>query len=74
MRDHLRPFEDEALTTDDVERAAAHFNACRARGIQGSNTDFLICAAAERRGFPIFTTDADFVRFARLLPIALHGR
>ena len=42
-------------------------------GVQGSNTDFLICAAAERRGLPIFTTDADFTRFARLLPIELHG-
>jgi predicted nucleic acid-binding protein len=74
VRDHLRPFEDEALTTEDFERAAEHFNACRARGIQGSNTDFLICAVAERRGFPIFTTDIDFIPFARLLPIELHGR
>jgi predicted nucleic acid-binding protein len=74
LRDHLRSFEDEVLTADDFEQAAAHFNTCRARGVQGSNTDFLICAAAERRAFPIFTTDADFVRFARLLPIALHGR
>jgi len=74
LRDHLRSFEDEVLTIEDFERAAEHFNACRARGVQGSNTDFLICAAAERRGLPIFTIDADFVRFARLLPIELHGR
>jgi hypothetical protein len=74
VRDHLRSFEDEALTGEDFERAAEHFNAYRAKGIQGSNTDFLICAAAERRGFPIFTTDVDFIRFARLLPIELHGR
>lgn len=74
LRDHLRAFTDEGLTSHDHERAAEHFNACRARGIQGSNTDFLICAAAERRGFPILTTDDDFVRFAEVLPIALHGR
>ena len=74
LRDHLRSFEDEVLTIEDFERAAEHFNACRARGVQGSNTDFLICAAAERRGLPIFTIDTDFVRFARLLPIELHGR
>jgi len=74
LRDHLRSFEDEALTREDFERAAEHFNACRVRGIQGSNTDFLICAAAERRGFPIFTTDTDFIRFSRLLPIELHGK
>lgn len=74
LRDHLRPFADEPLETSDFERAAEHFNTCRARGIQGSNTDFLICAAAERRGLPILTSDADFTRFADLLPIALHGR
>ena len=74
LRDHLRPFPDETLETADFERAAEHFNACRAEGVQGSNTDFLICAAAERRKFPILTTDGDFVRFARILPIALHSR
>ena len=73
VRDHLRAFGDEPLTSDDYERAAEHFNTCRAAGIQGSNTDFLICAAAERRHMPILTTDRDFVRYAALLPIALHG-
>jgi predicted nucleic acid-binding protein len=38
-----------------------------------SNTDFLICAVAERRAFPILTTDADFTRFATVLPIVLQG-
>ena len=74
LRDHLRAFEDERLETADFEQAAGHFNSCRARGIQGSNTDFLICAVSERRGFPILTTDADFVEFATVLPITLHGR
>lgn len=74
LRDHLRAFVDEPLEPADFERAAEHFNACRARGVQGSSTDFLICAAAERRNLPIFTTDADFPRFARILPIELHGQ
>jgi predicted nucleic acid-binding protein len=74
LRDHLRAFADEGLETADFERAAEHFNACRARGVHGSQTDFLICAAAERRGFPILTTDADFARFAAILPLTLHGR
>jgi predicted nucleic acid-binding protein len=74
LRDHLRPFQDEQLETADFERAAEHFNACRGLGIQGSNTDFLICAVAERRDLPILTTDADFVRFGAVLPIMLHGR
>ena len=73
LRDNLRPFSDEQLETADFERAAEHFNTCRANGIQGSNTDFLICAVAERRNLPILTTDADFTRFAQVLPIALHG-
>jgi predicted nucleic acid-binding protein len=74
LRDHLRPYRDERLETADFERAAEHFNTCRARGVQGSNTDFLICAVAERRNLPILTTDADFTRFAAVLPITLHGR
>jgi predicted nucleic acid-binding protein len=74
LRDHLQPYSDEQLETADFERAAEHFNTCRARGVQGSNTDFLICAVAERRKLPILTTDADFSRFAVLLPITLHGR
>jgi predicted nucleic acid-binding protein len=74
LREHPQAFPDEPLNTDDFERAAEHFNACRAIGVQGSNTEFLICAIAERRGLPILTADDDFTRFARVLPIALHGR
>ena len=74
LRDQLRSFVDEPLEREDFERAAEHFNTCRARGVQGSNTDFLICAVAERRNLPILTTDADFIRFAGVLPIALYGR
>jgi predicted nucleic acid-binding protein len=73
LREHLEPFDDEPLETADFERAAEHFNTCRAKGIQGSNTDFLICAAAERRSLPILATDADFIRFGRHLPIQLHA-
>jgi predicted nucleic acid-binding protein len=74
LRGHLQPYADEPLETADFERAAEHFNACRARGVQGSNTDFLICAVAERRDLPILTTDSDFSRFAGVIPIELHGR
>jgi predicted nucleic acid-binding protein len=73
LRDYLRPFPDVPLETGDYEEAAVYFNRCRARGIQGSNTDFLICAAAARRRLAILTTDEDFGRFARLLPIHLHA-
>jgi predicted nucleic acid-binding protein len=72
LREYLRPFPDVELTVDDYEEAAAFFNLCRARGIQGSNTDFLMCAVAVRRKFSILTTDEDFSHFARVLPIQLH--
>ncbi len=49
------------------------FNLCRAKGIQGSNTDFLLCAVAERYRFPILTTDDDFVKFGSMLPLRIHA-
>ncbi|HAD04598.1 MAG TPA: PIN domain nuclease [Desulfuromonas sp.] len=72
LRDHLRAFPDLALTSGDFEMAAEYCNLCRGNGIQGSNTDFLICAAAARRNLPIFTTDDDFTLFRQHLPITLH--
>ena len=72
LRDRLGAFPDEPLTTADYERAAEFFNACRARGLQGSNTDFLLCAASVRHEMPLLTTDGDFLRYARVIPVALH--
>jgi predicted nucleic acid-binding protein len=72
LRDRLRAFPDQALTTDDDELATRFFNTCRSRGIQGSNTDFLICAVAARRGIPIFSTDRDFEAYAEILEIRRH--
>lgn len=73
LRDQLQAFPDEILRTADYERAAEYFNVCRRRGIQGSNTDFLICAAASNRGHAIFTTDQDFLRFRDAIDITLHS-
>lgn len=69
---HLSAFPDLPITTDDYVTAAQYFNRCRAKGIQGSNTDFLICAVAVRKRLAIFTTDKDFQRFAKHLPITFH--
>ncbi len=69
---HLAAFPDVPLLTEDYVTAANFFNVCRAKGIQGSNTDFLICAVAVRCDLAIFTTDGDFRHFARCLPIVLH--
>jgi predicted nucleic acid-binding protein len=72
LREHLRAFPDLALEAADYEDAASAFNQCRERGVQGSNTDFLICAAANRRDYAIFTTDGDFRHFSRVLKVRLH--
>ncbi|MHC1728389.1 MAG: PIN domain-containing protein [Syntrophobacteraceae bacterium] len=72
LRDHLRPFPDLELTTRDFESAAEFHNFCRGKGVQGSNTDFLICAVAAQHRMSIFTTDADFTFFRQYLPIKLH--
>ena len=69
---HLAAFADLQLRAEDYVTAAKFYNLCRSKGIQGSNTDFLICAAAARRGLAIFTTDKDFLRFAACIPIDLH--
>src|SRR3954447_13885535 len=45
LRDHLRAFPDIPLEPEDYEEAASFFNKCRAKGVRGSNTDYLICAA-----------------------------
>jgi len=71
LRDSLQPFTDLPLQSGDYERAADMFNQCRRAGIQGSNTDFLICACAERNELAIMTTDQDFDTFQSVFPILL---
>ena len=69
---HLAAFPDVPLITEDYVAAAKFFNICRSKGVQASNTDFLICAVAIRNRFAIFTTDKDFALFAKHLPIVMH--
>ncbi|MBI4333085.1 MAG: PIN domain-containing protein [Chloroflexi bacterium] len=72
LEKHLDSFPDFPILSSDYVTAARFFNTCRSKGVQGSNTDFLICAAAVRGGFSIFTTDGDFFVFAQHVPITLH--
>ncbi len=72
LKKRLRAFPDLKLDEEDFERAAEIFNKCRTAGIQGSNTDFLICATAEHHQLAIFTTDQDFVRYQKYCPLLLH--
>jgi predicted nucleic acid-binding protein len=73
LEKHLAAFPDIPITTEDHVTAARFFNLCRAKGVQGSNTDFLICAVAVRHRCAIYTTDRDYQLFAKHLPIALHS-
>jgi len=72
LRKHLESFPDLPILTNDYVRAAKFFNLCRSKGIQGSNTNFLICAVAVRNKFSIFTTDKDFELFSKHIKIILH--
>jgi predicted nucleic acid-binding protein len=72
LRDRLRAFDDIVLDAPDYEEAAACFNRCRTKGLQGSNTDFLLCAVSLRRDLAILTIDKDFDGFARVLGFELH--
>ena len=71
LRENLRAFPDEPLTIPDYELAAGLGNQCRAAGIAGSAVDFLICAVATERNWPIFTCDEDFKAYGRAFPIGL---
>ena len=72
LRKHLQSFPDLPTLTEDYVTAAEYFNRCRSKGIQGSNTDFLICAMAVRNKFSIYTTDKDFDLFRKHINIVLH--
>jgi hypothetical protein len=73
LRDRLGSFPDLPLATEDYVRAAEFFNVCRSKGVQGSNTDFLLCSVSVRTAMPIFTRDKDFSVFAGHLPIRLFS-
>lgn len=73
LRKSLRAFPDVNLTVEDFEEAARIHNICRFRGVAGGTVDFLICAAALRRNWPIFTLDRDFLRYSRHISIKVHA-
>jgi len=72
LRDYLRAFPEQVLAAEDYEEAAQMNKRCRNRGVAGSAVDFLICAAAQRRGWSILTTDRDFQNYAAVLPLRLY--
>ncbi len=73
LRQRLSAFRHVEILPADYDQAASFFNTCRSRGIVGTSIDMLICATAARLNIPIFTTDPDFSRYARLLPIRRYA-
>ena len=71
IRQRLRPLPDLEITFAEYELAAEFFNTCRMSGIQGSSTDFLICACSAAHNLPILTKDKDFERYGEHLPLQL---
>jgi predicted nucleic acid-binding protein len=72
IKNALRAFPSHRIEEPIFETAASFFNRCRHRGIQGSHTDYLICACAIEWRASILTKDKDFTRYAKCLPIELH--
>jgi len=69
----LSAFPDLPLASEDFELAAEYFNTLRSKGIQGSSTDFLICAVSTKNNMPIFSNDNDFNHYKKHIPITLHA-
>jgi len=72
IKDKMLLFSDYIIKTDDYEFAAECSNECRRNGIQGSHTDFLICAMAIKNGWEIFTEDGDFLEYEKYIPIKMY--
>jgi len=72
IKNKMSIFLDYTISTRDYEFAAECSNECRRNGIQGSHTDFLICAVAIKNDWEIFTEDADFLRYAKHIPVKTY--
>jgi predicted nucleic acid-binding protein len=69
LKENLSAFESIPLRKSHFEKAAEFSNTCRKKGIQGSTTDFLICAVSFLENLLIFTVDKDFKIYQKHLPI-----
>ena len=72
LKEKLETFDDVSINQSDFELAAELYNICRKKGIQGSHSDFLICAVALQNNFLVFTEDKDFDLYSKILAVKLH--
>jgi predicted nucleic acid-binding protein len=71
VRRDLSELPDEAPWASDYVRAAQMYNRCRAKGVQPTTVDMLLCALAARLKAAVFTLDKDFIGYARVLGLPL---
>jgi predicted nucleic acid-binding protein len=73
LRIKLNGFNNYMVQLADHDLAAEYCNICLNNGVQGSQTDYLICAVANRYNLEIFTEDKDFNLYKEYLPIQLYA-
>jgi len=71
IQSELHEFKDVPLIAEDYEHAASLSNLCSDAGIAATPVDMLICAASQKRGWAVFTTDQDFHRYSTILSIRM---
>ena len=73
LRDYLRSFPDEPLSVNDYESAARLSNSLLSHGETPTSVDALIASITLSRQWQLFTTDAAFTRWAKMLPLRLYA-
>ncbi len=63
LKEYLRAYEDQPITTETYEQAAQIANECAKRGIAISSIDATIVACVVLGGYEIYTYDQDFLRY-----------
>jgi hypothetical protein len=69
IRKLLKSFPSQPIDDSIYELAASFFNTCRSKGIQGSHTDFLICACSATWKVKILSKDQDYDQYSKYIPV-----
>ncbi len=72
VKARLAPVHEYLLSSELFLLAADFSNICRDAGIAAGAIDMMICAAAHFESIAIFSTDPDFLHYAKHLPIEPH--
>ncbi|MDZ4742025.1 MAG: PIN domain nuclease [Verrucomicrobiota bacterium] len=72
LKEQMRAFPSRRVSDKLYELGALLFNTCRRTGIQGSHTDFLICACSVEWKVQILSKDKDYHLYEKYIPIELR--